>query len=573
MSEDQPFGSRGGAAVRHYFPSDAEYVIKVRVAGVARPPQKVEVRLDGTRVAELETAGRSTFEDAADVGAVATRVTVNAGQRLVGVSFPRNTLAAETRFPQFFPWGNSATFATNTGSVQQLNVSSIDVTGPFNVRGPGDTPSRRRIFICQPSITNPAPACAARILSNLARFAFRRPVTEADVAPMLDIFKQARRDRGFEASIQMALERLLVDPDFLFRVERDPAGSASSAPYRLGDLELASRLSFLLWSSVPDAELLRAAEQGTLKDRRVFDQQVRRLLADERSRSLITNFAAQWLFLRNVRMAKPDSYQFPDWDDDLRAAMVQETERFLDDQIRGDRSVPEVLTAQYTFLNERLARHYGISNVYGSHFRRVALGPEDRRGGLLGHGSILLVTSYPNRTSPVVRGKWLLENFLNYEPPPPPPDVPDLPPLEKGQQARSIRDRLEQHRSNPACASCHAVMDPLGFALEHYDAIGTYRVKADGFPVDASGVMPGGAKIDGLDGLRAVMVERRGDFVETVTEKLLTYALGRGLEYYDRPVVRQIVREAAVSDYRWSSIILGITNSVPFQMRLRRVEP
>lgn len=573
MSEDLPFGSRGGTSVRHYFPSDGEYVIKIRVAGVARPPQMLEVRLDGTRVAQLETSGRSNFEDAADVGAVETRVTVKAGQRVVGVSFTKNTLAAETRFPQYFPWGNSATFATNTGSVPYVNVSSIDVTGPFISQGPGDTPSRRRIFICQPASTRGAEKCASTILSNLARLAFRRPVTDADLAPILDIYKQARRDRGFEASIQMALERLLVDPDFLFRVERDPANAVAGVPYRVGNLELASRLSFLLWSSVPDDELLRTAEQGKLTDRRVFEQQVRRMIADGRSRSLVTNFAAQWLFLRNLRLAKPDSYEFPDWDDDLRAAMVQETERFLDDQIRGDRGVPELLTSQYTFLNERLARHYGISHVYGGHFRRVALRPEDRRGGLLGHGSILLVTSYPNRTSPVVRGKWLLENFLNYEPPPPPPDVPDLPPLEKGQQARSIRDRLEQHRSNPSCASCHAVMDPLGFALEHYDAIGTYRVKADGFPVDASGVMPGGVKIDGLEGLRSVMVERRVDFVETVTEKLLTYALGRGLELDDRPVVRKIVREAAATDYRWSSIILGIANSVSFQMRLRRVEP
>jgi hypothetical protein len=384
------------------------------------------------------------------------------------------------------------------------------------------------------------------------------------------IYKQARASRDFDGAIQMALERLLVDPDFLFRVERDPASAAPGVAYRISDLELASRLSFLLWSSVPDDELLQAAEQGKLKDRRMFEQQLRRLIADERSKSLVTNFAGQWLFLRNVRQSKPDSYEFPDWDDDLRSALVRETELFLDDQMRGDRSVADLLTADYTFLNERLAKHYGIANVYGSHFRRVALAPGDHRGGLLGHGSILLVTSYPNRTSPVVRGKWLLENFLSYEPPPPPPDVPDLPAVEKGQAPRSIRDRLEQHRSNPTCASCHAVMDPLGFALENYDAIGRYRVKADGFIVDASGVMPGGAKIDGLEGLRSVLQERREDFVETVTEKLLTYALGRGLEYSDRPVVRKIVREASATDYRWSSIMLGITNSVPFQMRLRR---
>jgi hypothetical protein len=451
-----------------------------------------------------------------------------------------------------------------------LNVNTIDITGPFKAAGPGDTPSRRQIFICRPAKAQEQTECAAQILTTLARRAYRRPVARADVEPLVAVYKKARPDRGCDAGIPMALERLLVDPEFLFRVERDPADVAPGAPYRVSDLELASRLSFFLWSSVPDEDLLQAAEKGKLRDPQVLERQVRRMLADPRSKSLVTNFAAQWLFLRNLRLATPDSFQFPDWDDDLRAALQQETELFLEDQIREDKSVAELLTANYTFLNERLANHYGIPNVYGSHFRRVTLENEPRRGGLLGHGSILLVTSFPNRTSPVLRGKWLLENFLNYEPPPPPPNVPDLPPAEKGQEARSIRDRLEQHRNNPACAACHAVMDPLGFSLEHYDAIGTFRMKADGLPVDASGVTPDGVHFEGLGGLQSVMETRRDDFIATVADKLLTYALGRGLEYNDRPAVRKIVREAAPNDYRWSSMILGITKSVPFQMRLRR---
>jgi len=572
MSEDLPFSSRGGAAIRHYFPADGEYVFKIRFAGVSRPPQSVELRVDGTRAAQLLTSGRD-FEDPADRGAVEARLAVKAGPRIIGVSFLKNTLAAENRFPQYFPWGNSATFGTNVGSVRYLNVNSIDVTGPFGAEGLGDTPSRRQIFTCRPVKPQEEEACATQILSELARRAYRRPVTHTDIDPLVGVYRKARTDRGFEAGIQLALERLLVDPDFLFRVERDPTATAPGTPFRVSDLELASRLSFFLWSTVPDEELLKLAERGKLRTPAVYEQQVRRMLADPKAQSLVTNFAAQWLFLRNVRMATPDSFQFPDWDDDLRAAFTRETELFLEDQIQADHPVADLLTADYTFLNERLAQHYRIPGVYGSHFRRVRLEGEHRRGGLLGHGSILLVTSYPNRTSPVVRGKWLLENFLNYEPPPPPPNVPDLPPIAKGQRVLSIRERLEQHRTNPVCASCHAVMDPLGFSLENYDAIGTYRVTADGQPVDASAVTPDGVKFDGLEGLRAVMEQRRTDFVATVAEKLLTYAVGRGLEYYDRPAVRKILRDAEPGGYTWASIVLGITNSVPFQMKVRRAEP
>lgn len=570
MSDDLPFGSRGGTAVRHYFPYSGEYVFKIRFAGESRAPEAVELRIDGTRVAELLTSGRNNFEDPADVGAVQARVAVKAGPRLVGVSFKKNTLMAETRFPQYFPWGNSATFATNTGSVPLLSVDAVDITGPFNAQDPGETPSRQRLFVCRPTRVDQEDGCARKILNAVARRAYRRPVTNADVELLHRFFRKARGDRGFDGGIQAALERLFVDPEFLFRVERDPETVAAGTAYHVDDVALASRLSFFLWSSVPDEELLQLAERGKLKEPDIFERQVRRMLADERSKTLVTNFAAQWLYLRNVRLAKPDSFHFPDWDDGLRAALLHETELFLDYQVREDRSIGELLSADYTFLNERLARHYGIANVYGNHFRRVALEDEHHRGGLLGHGSILLVTSYANRTSPVIRGKWLLENFLNYTPPAPPPDVPDLPPVAKGEQARSMRERVEQHRKNPVCAACHNVMDPLGFALENYDAIGRFRATADGLPIDASGLTPDGMRFEGFAGLRRIMENRRDEFVSTVAEKLLTYALGRGLEYYDQPVVRTIVREAAPGDYRWSSIILGITKSVPFQLKVRR---
>ena len=567
MSEDLPFSSRGGTSVRHQFPYTGEYVLKVRFAGTARPPETVDIRIDGARVASLETPGRNNFEDPVDEGAVEARVSVDAGPHVVGVSFRKATVMNETRYPQYFPWGNSATFGTNTGSVRPLNVHSVDITGPFNPKDAGATPSRARIFTCQPSRASEEEGCARKILGTVARRAFRRPVTTADVDALLPFYRTARAERSFDGAVQAALERVLVDPEFLFRVERDPENVAPGAAYRISDLALASRLSFFLWSSVPDEALLQAAEQGKLKDPAIFEQQVRRMIADERSKTLVTNFAAQWLFLRNVKLAKPDSFSFPDWDDDLRAALVSETELFLDYQIRADRPVAELLTADYSFLNERLAKHYAVPGVYGSHFRRVEFPDDVHRGGLLGHGSILLVTSFANRTSPVLRGKWLLENFLNYSPPPPPPDVPDLPPAAKGAQARTVRERVEQHRSNPVCAACHNVMDPLGFALENYDAIGRYRASDDGRPIDASGVTPDGVKFEGLSGLRGVIENRREDFVSTAAEKLLVYALGRGVEYYDQPAIRKIVREAASGDYKWSSVIVGITKSVPFQMR------
>jgi Protein of unknown function (DUF1592)/Protein of unknown function (DUF1588)/Protein of unknown function (DUF1585)/Protein of unknown function (DUF1587)/Protein of unknown function (DUF1595)/Cytochrome C oxidase, cbb3-type, subunit III len=578
MSEELPFGSRGGAAIHHFFPADGEYAIRLEFHGSSRTPESVEVSVDGVRVTELKTTGRNQ-EDAKDKGAVEARIAVKAGPRVLGVTFVKPILPAETRYPQYFPWGNSSVFATNTGALGILSVDRVDITGPFNATGPGDTPSRRLIFQChpangrEPANTRAEDACATRILGTLARRAFRRPVTNAEVQLLVAFYKDARKERDFEGAIQVALERLLVDPDFLFRVERDPAPAGNAAPgtaYRISDLELASRLSFFLWSSVPDEELIGFAERGRLKDQATLRRQVRRMLDDSRSSMLVDNFAAQWLYLRNVRLAKPDTFQFPDFDENLRDAMTEETKLFLESQLREDRGIGELLDANYTYLNERLAQHYGIPNVYGSHFRRVEL-TDKRRGGLLGQGSILLATSYANRTSPVVRGKWLLENFLNYQPPQPPPDVPPFPENAGDQHPRSVRERMEQHRSNPVCASCHAVMDPLGFSLEQYDAIGKFRTTDEGNPINASGAMPGGAPFDGLAGLRSVLEKRSDEFIETVTDKLLTYAIGRGSEYYDQPAIRKIVRDAKTDNYRWSSIILGIIESPAFQMRRRQL--
>jgi mono/diheme cytochrome c family protein len=566
MSEDLPFGSRGGAVVRHTFPLDGDYVLKLRFDGPSAASDRFEVRIDGVKVGEGAPRGRPSG-DTADSGGVEVRVRAPAGTHTLGVVLLKRMVAAEGRFPAIFPWGNSGVFATTLGARQYLRVDNLEINGPFGATSVGDTPSRRTIFACRPARADDEQACAARILGTLGRRAYRRPVDARDVDPLVETYRNARRDgRDFDGGIRAALERLLVEFDFLYRTEVDPPGV--SGPYRLSDIALASRLSFFLWSSIPDDELLQVAEQGRLRTPAVFDAQVRRLLRDERAKALVASFGAQWLYLRNLRIVTPDLYEFPDWDDNLRQAMARETELFLESQLRGDRSVTELLSADHTFVNERLARHYGMANVYGSHFRRVTL-PADRRTGLLGHASLMTVTSFPNRTSPVVRGKWLLENMLGFEPPSPPPDVPDLPETARGEQARSMRERLEQHRRNPACASCHAVMDPMGFALEQYDAIGRWRTKEAGLPVDSTGAMPDGRAIDGPLGLRDLMLgPRQGEFVRTVTEKLMTYATGRGVEASDKPAIRRIVRESAGDEYRWSAIILGIAKSDAFQMRM-----
>ena len=576
MSEEMPFGSRGGAAVTHHFPLDGEYVVRVTLLGNRgrREAQEIDVRIDGVRAALLRAgygaSGGATRGMPTGDGSLAVRVPVRAGTRVVSVTFLKRTGVTEGVAPERLPvW----TFSTGRGYVEPMALESLRIEGPYLPEasvpagtGTGATSSRGRIFTCRPAGRDDEAACATEILTALARRAFRRPVTGDDLDVLGSFYREGRRAGGLEGGIQRAIESLLVDPEFLFRIERDPEDAAPGSPYRLSDVELASRLSFFLWSSIPDDELLAVAEAGRLRDPAVLERQVRRMLADERARVLVGSFAAQWLHLRRMRTVTPDVQAFPAFDDNLRAALVRETELFVESQIREDRSVVELLTADYTFVNERLARHYGMPGVYGSRFRRVPLGDGVRRG-LLGHGSILTVTSLATRTSPVVRGKWVLENILGTPPPPPPPDVPDLPEREAGEAPRSLRARLEAHRANPVCSACHARMDPLGFALEHFDAVGKWREAEGGVPIDASGALPDGTTFDGLPGLRDVLLERRDEFVTTVAEKLLTYALGRGIEHYDRPALRAIVRDAAADGHRWSSLVLGVARSLPFQMR------
>ena len=578
MGEDLPFGSRGGAAVRHHFPLDGEYLVRIGLQDSGRrEPQEIDVRVDGVRRALLRVGN---WPEGADPGAarvvdpgepLLVRFPARAGTHVVSVSFTKRTAVTEGMAPSRLPiW----TFSTGRGYVQRMALESVAVEGPFSPdtigRGPdgeGEAASRRRIFVCRPETAAQEGPCADEILGTLARRAFRRPVDELDLDLLRGFYGEGRAEGSFDAGIQRALESILVDPEFLFRIERDPAGVEPASPYRLSDLELASRLSFFLWSSIPDDELLDAAAARRLRDPAVLERQVGRMLADEKAGVLVSSFAAQWLHLRRMRTVTPDVNAFPGFDENLRDALVRETELFVESQMREDRSVVDLLSADYTFVNERLARHYGIPNVYGSRFRRVALRGEERRG-LLGHGSVLTVTSLATRTSPVVRGKWVLENILGTPPPPPPPDVPDLPERADDGTVTSLRARLEAHRANPVCSNCHARMDPLGFALENFDAVGKWRdTGVAGTPIDPSGTLPDGTAFEGFPDLRDILLERREEFVTTVAEKLLTYALGRGVEYYDRPAIRAIVREAAANDYRWSSLILGVARSLPFQMR------
>ena len=594
------FGSRGGIAIPHYFPVDGEYTIRIRlhrnfsdyILGFSAP-QELDVRVDGALVTRFEVgdadavgqmaplsfagniAGDPEWEYYMNTGDahLEVRFPARAGRRTVGVSFVRRFAEPEGVLqPRNRGYGRFVDERYDENAA----VEQVAIGGPYAVEGPGDTPSRRAIFACLPAgnaTADEEEACAGRILGKLARRAYRRPVDDTDIGALLDFFRAGRRDGGFDDGIQFALERMLVDPEFLFRIEHDPVDAAQGAPYRLDDLDLASRLSFFLWSSIPDDELLAAAADGRLDDPAELERQTRRLLGDDRSRALVDNFASQWLRLRNLESQERESADYPEFDENLREAFRRETELFVESNIREDRSLLELLSANYTFVNERLARHYGIAGVYGDRFRRVTLDAEHPRGGLLGHGGLLMVTSYPNRTSPVVRGKWLLETILGAPPPEPPPNVPGLPDRGEGGEPASVRERLERHRANPACAGCHAPMDPLGFALENFDAIGTWRAHSEaGLPIDASATMPSGAAFEGPAGLRRVLLSRGEDFAATVTEKLLAYALGRGLEYTDRPAVRRILRAAAADDYRWSSIVLGIVKSTPFQWRRARAD-
>jgi hypothetical protein len=484
-----------------------------------------------------------------------------------------NAIAETARLPFLRPYPAGVNIAeTRTGAY----LRSVEIAGPFDPTGPGNSPSRQRILICTPANRASEDGCANRILTALSRRAFRRPVTVADVRPLLAFYREGRAEGSFDQGIDRALNRLLISPEFLLRVETDPPRTtrrvrlqpdqSSGAVYRISDVALASRLSFFLWNSIPDEELLTLAEQKRLNDPAVLDRQVRRMIADTRFDSFVETFAGQWLFLRNLPASVPVQQNFPDFDDTLRQAFRTETELFFKSVIREDRSALDLLRADYTFLNERLATHYGVSDVKGTRFRRVTLPPGSRRG-LLGQGSILTVTSYPDRTSPVVRGKWILENLLGTAPPSPPPGVPPLKPPSFATKVLSVRERMIDHRRNPPCAGCHAMMDPLGLALENFDAVGKWRaLDESGGPIDASGAMPDGTKFDGPDGLRqALMGSDR--FVMTLTEKLMTYALGRGVEYYDEPAVRDIVRNASRDDFRLVSLIRGVVQSVPFQMR------
>ena len=594
MNEALPFGSRGGMAIRHYFPLDGEYAVKIRlrrmiydyIVGMGTA-QQIEVRLDGALVERFTVGdadrvgypsaysffgtirGDPAWEEYVSVDADArleVRLPARAGMRTIGVSFvdthTEPTGVLERRLSGFslsglgFYHGNAA-------------VGQVEVTGPYDATGPGDTPSRRMLFTCRPSAPAAEGPCAREILAGLARRAYRRPVTDIDLETLLRFYETGRAERDFDAGIQKALERVLVAPEFLFRIEREPPDLAPGIAYRLTDLELASRLSFFLWSSLPDEALLSVAEAGRLHEPAELERQVRRMLADTRATALVDDFASQWLQLGRVRGVVPDTDVFYDFDENLRADMERETLLFLESQLREDRSLLDLLTADYTFVNERLARHYGIAGIYGERFRRVTLDSDhDNRRGLLGHASLLTLTAYPTRTSPVLRGKWLLDNILGMPPSPPPADVPALEENHGAAEPRSVRERMEQHRANPACAVCHRVMDPPGFALEHFDAIGRWRTTDEtGAPVDAAGALADGTPVDGPATLRQALLVYKESFARTVAEKLLTYAVGRSIEYYDQPAIRKITAAAVSDDYRWSSIVLGIVESVPFQMR------
>ena len=571
-----PFGTRGGTLIEFNFPEDAEYVVTIVPDGpLFIEPHELEVTLDGERI-ELFTVGRAlapgerrgqytTEADAREV-----RLRVNAGPHQVGVAFLQKTTAAPERTRKLYlrPFTGEG---SGGDSRYQPYVDQVTIAGPFESSGSRpavDTPSRARLFTCQPDTTGDLGAldCAHKILSTLARRAFRRPVGEEDIQRLLTFYQRGEASGGFDSGIELALRRLLVSPEFLFRVVEDPAGAAPGTNYTLSDLELASRLSFFLWSSIPDDELLGAAIRGELQDPVALEAQTRRMLADPRASALVTNFAGQWLSLRNAAVVQPDEDQFPDFGEDLRRGFRRETELLFESILTENRSVIELLSADYTFINERLARHYGIPNVRGSHFRRVTL-EDPGRGGLLGHGSILTVTSYANRTSPVLRGKWVLENILGNPPPPPPADVPALEETTSG-KTLTMREAMAQHRANPVCASCHQLMDPPGLALEPFDAIGRWRTPNQNMEsVDLSGVLPDGTTFEGPAGLKQALLAHPDRFVTTVTEKLLTYATGRGLEYYDAPAVRNITRTAAPSNYQLKALIVGVVKSMPFRMR------
>lgn len=576
-----PLGTRGGIIVKHNFPLDGEYVIKVRLWRVTadmirglEDQHLVEIAVDGRRV-KLEKIGGPEDQHLSETnsgascididGRLTVRVPVKAGPRTVTATFLTaiESEAQDDNVLKPFIRSNYDVLDYRGEPV----VDRITIEGPLTSTGPGDTPSRRKVFVCRPANSADEVPCAKKIISTLARRAYRRPVNDNDIETLIGFYQLGRNEGGdFDMGIEAAVQRILASPEFIFRFEPDPPNAAPGKPYRISDLELASRLSFFLWSTIPDDQLLNLASQNKLHEPAVLEQQVRRMLADKKSETLVTNFADQWLYLRNLKNIQPDFQTFPDYDDNLRQAMRRETELFFGSIINENRSVMDLLNADYTFVNERLARHYGIPNVYGTDFRRVTITDENRRG-LLGQGSILTVTSMPNRTSPVLRGKWILTNILGNPPNPPPPNVPALKENEAGAKKLSLRERMEQHRSNEPCNSCHKLMDPIGFSLENFDAVGQWRSSDDGTRIDPSGTLFNGAKVDGPVALRKMLTANPEIFAKVATEKLMTYALGRGVEYADMPTVREVLRESSKDDYRFESIVMGIVKSTPFEMK------
>ena len=550
-----PLGTRGGLVVESYFPLDADYLFSIEL-GRAREASEIELSIDGERVALGETAASRGFGGG---GELEFRVPVSAGPHTVGVAFLQRTHALD----------ESTVRVQRRGRGSMPAIELVTIAGPFAPSGPGDTPSREQIFRCVPATPDEEPACAEEILSTLAGRAFRRPPTPADVETLMPFYEAGRADGSFDSGIQRALERLLVSPQFLYRIERVPDDAAPGEPFEVSPLELATRLAFFLWSSIPDERLIELGLSGELADEDVLLAEVERMLADPRSRSLVDNFAAQWLFLRDVVGKDPDLFIFRDYDESLREAFITETELFIDSILREDRSVLELIDADYTFVNERLADHYGIPYIRGSQFRRITFPADSPRGGLLGQGSILTVTSYPTRTSPVVRGKYVLDNLLASPPPAPPADVPAL--IEDTSNERptmTLRESMARHRESPECASCHAQMDPIGFAFENFDAVGRWRDSEGGLPIEASSTLVDGTVVDGIDGLKALLLDDPDRFVSAVTEKLMMYALGRNVQYYDRPAIRAIVRDAAIENQTFRALIRGIVTSVPFRMRM-----
>jgi hypothetical protein len=590
LSQDQhieglPLGTRGGMVAHHYFPLDAEYVIKVRLwrntfdlmRGMEDAHQ-IEIGLDGKRLALVTAGGKDDFvrmaQNPGEYGSaldkrLTVQIPIKAGPHSITAAvLLRSHAEKDDLIKPFLRTTIDGLDITGDPSVDRMSVE-----GPFHATGAGNTPSRNRVFLCTPANTQDELPCARKIISALMRKAYRRPINDGDLETPLSFYQRQRNAKGrFDAGIESALQFVLASPEFLFRFEGDPADLPAGAVYQLGDVKLASRLSFFLWSSPPDEELLTLASQGKLRDHATLEQQVRRMLIDPRADTLIDNFAAQWLFLRNLKNFSPDPESFPDFDDNLRSSMEQETRLFFQSIIREDRSVMDLLNADYTFVNERLARLYGIPNVYGDQFRRVTIESPERRG-LLGQASILAVTSYPNRTSPVQRGKWILTNILGIPPTPPPPNVPQLKENSGDGAPLSLRQRMEQHRADPVCAGCHKVMDPIGFALENFDAVGHWRTTDDGSRIDPSGTLYNGEKVDGPVALDKMLASHPDVFTGVLTEKLLTYALGRGVQYYDMPAVRGIVSQARERGFRFSALVLAIAESTPFEMKVKTAGP